>query len=786
MDVLKRVASKTPWGGKMGYLDRDWDVFPSSVLLSTRKMSKIMIIFAALSISILTLFFFQQGADVDVTVQNGNGASHVPESGHRPGAPVDEVVEDYFTGDKPKADGEEDELDDVDYDVEPVLEDPWIVKKPSTGKPPVEKPPAVNPPIEKPPVEQPPVEKPPVEKPPVDPYVHQEPPTNLPAEPVHEPPVNEHPVGEPVKDEPIVDAPNPNKPTEGEHVDEHIGLPVVEHKDEPVTEPIPPPVPPPVPNPADNQPIEPIPPPPVEHKEDPIIEPIGNPPLDPTKEVIVPPPVLADEHNEEGSDGSLHTPPPPLELEKPTINRKFVLVIPATDGGPDLCKTILTALALGYPAPVIINWKIDFHTVTGWDGGENLPKIPGFVEYLDAAMHSSAHPSEKLGEDDIVLLVDAYDIWFQLPAEVMLRRYHAINEKANARLRDEWNSTEPMPMYQTIVAASGKNCHPQPKSGSNDHCERLPPSPLRPDLYGPETEKNATKHRDHRPKYINGGLYMGPAGDIRRLFRRANEKMRSGLDRGIRLFSEQGIPGEVLGEQEIYRQWRRKHEVDDVDAMVLIKRDFEYHFGLDYSQDLSIQTFWTDTEDGLFDGAYVRLNNQTEIDQHSAALGISPVRLKGLPDDVKAVKNPLAGIVDAPDWGDMPLYADFWTETVPVILHHNGFKERRVTWWHKPWFTQHLRKLLVPRLLPGDPSKAMATVETETENFAYWAPLAEATDRKPRRMEGSAKARLGRMEFQEVCKAPEGIVDDEDELVPVGPPKEWWEEVFRDTQGPLV
>ncbi|KFA79345.1 hypothetical protein S40288_03530 [Stachybotrys chartarum IBT 40288] len=487
------------------------------------------------------------------------------------------------------------------------------------------------------------------------------------------------------------------------------------------------------------------------------------------------------EHSNDGEDAYSHPeePPagqsPPSDVnQKPIKHRRFSMVIPVTSSSPDLCKTIVTGLALGYPSPIIINWHIDYHAITKWDGGKNLPKIPGFVNYLDAAMHPDVHPSERLEEDDIVLMVDAFDVWFQLPAEVMLRRYHEINEQANARLRRQWKGPDPMPMFQTVVAASGKNCHPQPASGSNLHCDKLPISPLRDDLYGPETDKNLTNPRDNRPRYINGGVYIGPAGDMRRLFRRAMQKMEAGINQGVHLFSEQGVPGEVLGEQEVWRQWRRDNEVTGDDAMALMDRDFEYHFGLDYAQTLSVQTYWTDTPDGLFDGAFVTLNNQTSIDEYSKQLGISPVRLKGVPEDIKRAQHPLAHISeDPPDWGDMPLYADFFTESVPVIVHHNGFKDRRTKWWTRPWFHRPLRHLLTSHMAPIDPAVPLATVEEEDSTTKYWFLEAEHTDRRPRRMNDTARARLRSMNFGELCH-----FEDKSDV-------HWWEEVFRDAEGPL-
>ena len=37
-------------------------------------------------------------------------------------------------------------------------------------------------------------------------------------------------------------------------------------------------------------------------------------------------------------------------------DRKFALVVPATSPSPDLCKTVVTALSLGYPSPVIAQY----------------------------------------------------------------------------------------------------------------------------------------------------------------------------------------------------------------------------------------------------------------------------------------------------------------------------------------------------------------------------------------------------------------------------------------------
>ncbi|CVL11787.1 hypothetical protein FPRO06_13084 [Fusarium proliferatum] len=462
-------------------------------------------------------------------------------------------------------------------------------------------------------------------------------------------------------------------------------------------------------------------------------------------------------------------------------DRKFALVVPATSPSPDLCKTVVTALALGYPSPVIINWGIDHRLISHWNGGHNLPKIPGIVDYLDAVLHPDAHPSERLSEDDIILMVDGHDVWFQLPAQIMLERYHRINKEANERLRKQWNKKGKMPMQQTILVATGKKCYSSlADKGINIQCEKWPESPERKDLYGPDTEKDGEHWQTNRPRWINGGVYIGPAGDMRRLFRRSLFTMQAGIGEGIKMHSEQALTGEVVVEQEIFRKFQREKGRPRRGIRDMLDKKLEYGIGLDYGQQISMQTQWTQDDEGRDHGAFVTLGDQKLIDEHSAALGISPTRLKGLPEDIKNAENPLELIQPDADWNNMSLYADFFLETVPVILHHNGMhglKRRRSTWWDKPWYYHHLRELLKMQIQKkGEPEDPLATVKTENGRVRYWGVSAEYESRYPRQMVDNAFGRLDKMKLGEICRHTK--------KAPQGPNQEWWEEVFRDTEGP--
>ncbi|KAF5554358.1 hypothetical protein FNAPI_6439 [Fusarium napiforme] len=478
--------------------------------------------------------------------------------------------------------------------------------------------------------------------------------------------------------------------------------------------------------------------------------------------------------------GNVNTTEPLAPVDQ---DRRFVFIIPSSNPSPNLCKTIFSSLALGYPSPVIINWGVDYRDISHWRLGKHLPKITGLVNYLDSVMHPNATAEEKLEEDDIVLTVDAYDVWFQLPAQVLLSRYHEINRRANERLRKQWKRKDVlMPMKQTIIAASQKSCYPSnsERYGVDLRCDLWPESPLRSDLYGPETEKNTSFSRNNRPRWINGGMYIGPAGDMRRMFRRAKQKIEAMVGEGFPLRSDQGMIGELLGAQEVWRELQRHNHVN-VDVEDFVGENYEFHVGLDYAQEISAQTFATEIspENDLFDADFVVLSYQDSIEMNSEVRGISPALVKGIPDDLKSVQSPLVEEGKTVDWSDMPLYTDFFLSTVPAMLHHNKFKEKRETWWDRPWYHQKLRSLVKSALLPREGEEPLATIQLEGSKVRYWAASAEKTDRYPRMGTLNSNLtvydRFPSMDINETCRYGS--------RKPRGSKATWEEEVFRDGGG---
>lgn len=474
--------------------------------------------------------------------------------------------------------------------------------------------------------------------------------------------------------------------------------------------------------------------------------------------------------------------------EPPPGNHRLVILLPADDSGSALCKVIFSGMAMGYPSPVILNWKKDVGKTDARDiGSSHLAKITGALEYLDAITRPDTHDGDRLSDNDLVVLVDAYDVWWQLPPDVLIKRYHESNRLANERLAKEWGARGQMPMQQTIVASVQKRCWPTPDMPGDRHCEELPESTAREDLYGENTDidpnlsDNKNPYHDTRPKYFNSGTIMGPVGDMKRYMRRVQERMEQLLVKHHQLWSDQGIFAEVFGEQEVWRTWlrtqHREFPHDDITKMMLER--FEYNVGLDYSQQLFIPTVFEEE-----DGEIVQLNNETHIAEQSKNLGIDPVRLKGVPEDIRNSEIPLNKVVGENergnfDWGEMPLYTDYFSEAIPVAVHHNahadGLKARRVWWWDRTWYFFFLRELVEAYLERPAKLQPLATIATQGKQAVYWPPSSDKEKRRPRHFTlGARMGGLSEMNFEMLCR--EKGEDENSE-------HRWFHEVFRDGLG---
>ena len=423
-------------------------------------------------------------------------------------------------------------------------------------------------------------------------------------------------------------------------------------------------------------------------------------------------PLLALSNKTLVSDGTF-----PLSLAK--ASPSFHLLIPASESNPNLCKTLLSSFLLNYPPPTLINYGKIFEGVN-WDNGTHCGKIRGVYDYL--------RDSKWVRDDDLVLVIDGYDVWFQLPPEVMIERYHTTIRAANERLRRQYgmitpkelrtgDKTERAQKYaQSVVFAADKLCWPNP--AEDPACAALPPSTLRKDVYGPETDKDPDGFLN-RPRYLNSGTVIGPAAEVRAIYEYALKKVEE-ENRGI--IGDQFVFAEIFGEQEYQRQLTRRtsqgaggrwldwlsnalgtsyHFNGTINNMTVVPgQRYEFGLGLDYESQL-FQTMTHSASDVDFlsynDTALLEYAHKTDPNSRGRHLS--------LPSDIHSATPPmgehdggkmsdLGTVPEDTTWQTLPLATNLHVPSIPTLLHLNGDKSLLETWWPRMWFQPYSRALL--------------------------------------------------------------------------------------------
>lgn len=96
----------------------------------------------------------------------------------------------------------------------------------------------------------------------------------------------------------------------------------------------------------------------------------------------------------------------------------------------------------------------------------------------------------KLGtehDQDLVLMMDGYDIWFQLHKDLLVEHYYQTNAEANKRIQKRMGRAAKIEgIEQTIIFGGRKRCWPN--EIHTVACWPLPPSPLPKDMFDDNTD----------------------------------------------------------------------------------------------------------------------------------------------------------------------------------------------------------------------------------------------------------------------------------------------------------
>lgn len=404
---------------------------------------------------------------------------------------------------------------------------------------------------------------------------------------------------------------------------------------------------------------------------------------------------------------------------------------------------MLAQTILGYPAPNLVMWNQTFDDDRFLGNGSHLAKISSTLAWLE-------EPSHYTNEDDLVVMADAYDVWFQLPPETLITRYHRLVANENKRIRHRMGARafEAEKISTKVIFSASKRCGPNdPHSIA---CYAVPGSPLPRNVFGAITDTRFAHNAwaGLRQQHLVSGFIIGPVRDMRRIFERANERMKECLAgdmegtkwvrQNCHKGSDQSFFNDMFGWQEFHRELMRRHHrtgwerfFDRVmpwrngappgphvieDAVVVDDPidpsfphqpmpDAEYHadqthelgITVDYFSELSHQT-----SNALHDTAFVKhnapLRPQTKHPAHGQGIMCSPhaPMPNDLLDDSGGLE--LFGKDQRPRWEQLPLYSEVCAGTVPIAVHHNWVNKDPIkTLWPEMWWTGRAKMLLDAR-----------------------------------------------------------------------------------------
>ncbi|KAJ9231790.1 hypothetical protein DTO169E5_7775 [Paecilomyces variotii] len=418
-------------------------------------------------------------------------------------------------------------------------------------------------------------------------------------------------------------------------------------------------------------------------------------------------------------DGTL-----PSSLKK--SNPSFHLLIPATKRSSSLCKTVTSAMILDYPPPTLIGYGKEFYGQYP-EHDATAARVSGINSYLTNSKH--------LSDNDLVLIVDGLDVFFQLPPDILIRRFHNLLKENNEKLKrkygvvvvqnpDTGEIKEIVQKYeQRVVFGAGKLCFPNPTH--DVACVTVPQSTLPPDAYGLKTDTHPDGHLN-RPRYLQSGAIIGEVADLRLIYSQVEQSIGRRRDR----YGDQFVLGQLFGKQEYVRELERRRtsnrfkewmynqigiseatNLTGIEVNLEQGRRYEFGIGLDYESRL----FWNMLQ-SRDDVEWITYNNLTETSKIQQRHGVPRERITPLPSDIyehapnpfiaykpaegEVVKPPFNATVDTlPDpkkrsWENIPLMTNVHSREIPAIAHLNGDKKLRKIWWTNMWYHPWARALL--------------------------------------------------------------------------------------------
>lgn len=435
---------------------------------------------------------------------------------------------------------------------------------------------------------------------------------------------------------------------------------------------------------------------------------------------------------------------PKKPTSPPSTTSKFHLLVPASGSHFRLCRAITSSTLLGYPAPVLNGWMKQGELNAS---ETHLAKVRTVLNYLDSL------PQEA--DDDLVLMVDGYDLVFQLPPEIMIERYFAVIKAANAKIAAQWgvDSVDELTgnnaPRQTILFGPEKTCYPTLWNRIGCWATWGKDIDIPVGAYG--TPDGSIEH--NQPIGLNSGTIIGPTHDMRRMFRATLRHIAEKYDPQNVDYkdSDQMYMGEVWGEQEWYRSIQR-HQVyfhDELNITDFIpddgtenktipkydpKKQTEFHIGIDHRGALFQTRAGSDAILGLL--SYNETGSQKGTT--AAQVTFNTTEIKGsfqpywidLPTNLAvSITRLLESISQAvdrvPAISELRLGTNVVTRNVYAIFHCTGPKEYIDDMWYELWFFPYARQLVDAAVKALREKRPIGTVEGRNWVPAHTLPQDE-------------------------------------------------------------
>jgi hypothetical protein len=380
-------------------------------------------------------------------------------------------------------------------------------------------------------------------------------------------------------------------------------------------------------------------------------------------------------------------------------------------------------MILGYPPPTLIGY------------GQEKPDATEFERIVDriTRVRNYLKNSKTIKDRDFVLVVDALDVFFQLPPQILVERFQGILRTNNRKLQKKYGfaavqnapgaPAKRMQKYsQRVLFGASKICYNGLESDPG--CVSVPESSLPPDVYGWKTD---TYHDGHlnRPRWLNPGTVIGQAADLRLIY----DEVLQVLDQRHKKHGDYQALTQIFGRQEVVRELERRRtanrpkewfynllgigdatNITGISVRLETGHRYEYGIGVDYESQLFFNQVMSRE-----DVEWLKYNNVTKSERLQMEMGVPRESRLLLPDDIANLPSPFNQTrfakqettrptwnatldklpnPDTDSWHTVPLMTNGHSATVPVLAHLNGDSKLRDTWWEKMWFFRWARALL--------------------------------------------------------------------------------------------